>query len=64
VQYGPLIEPAKMPAGAPAAADASSAEPAPKPRAHRNLPGPQADLRNCLDLKSNEAIIRCSEGRR
>lgn len=59
VQYGPIVEPAKT---APVAADAA-AEPAPKRRAHRNLPGPQADLRNCLDLKSNEDIIRCSEGR-
>jgi len=35
-------------------------------RAHtrRTTRLPQGDLRHCLDLKTNEAIIRCSETRR
>ncbi|MDQ1316095.1 MAG: hypothetical protein QG662_2204 [Pseudomonadota bacterium] len=36
-------------------------EPAP---ARRTARLPQGDLRRCLDLQTNEAIIRCSETRR
>lgn len=40
---------------------AAPAEPAKPMRQHRTKRLPRGDLRHCLDLKDNEAIIRCSE---
>jgi hypothetical protein len=55
---------AAMPVPAPAAQEA--APPAPKPKArmkaHKRLP--RGDMRHCLELKDNAAIIKCSEQRK
>lgn len=59
--------------GMPDATPAAAAEPAPAPlRAQTRSTSPQhkfkrlphGDLRHCLDLSSNQAIIRCAEKQR
>ena len=53
--------PAPQPEAAMAKEAAAPAEPA-KPMRHTRIKRlPRGDLRHCLDLKENEAIIRCSE---
>ncbi|MEW5771095.1 MAG: hypothetical protein AB1831_12125 [Pseudomonadota bacterium] len=42
---------------------AAPAQPA-KPRYHKARRLPQGDLRQCLELKDNKAIIACAESRR
>ena len=58
----------QAPAGQAADANASAAPDKPKaagPRPHvRAARATGADLRHCLDRKSNEAIIRCTEGKK
>jgi uncharacterized protein YdgA (DUF945 family) len=57
---GSRINPAPTEAAAPATnSQAAPANPAP---AHHALPGPQRDLRHCLRLPSDRAIMRCAEG--
>lgn len=46
----------------PAAVAASKAEPATTAPAHHALPGPRRDLRHCLSLPNDRAIMRCAEG--
>ena len=54
------LNPAPTEAAAPAAtSQATPAKPAP---ARHALPGPQRDLRHCLRLHSDRAIMRCAEG--
>lgn len=51
-------------ADAPAAEAAAAIDKAPareRMRAHTPTRLPSGDIRHCLDLKSNEAIIRCAE---
>lgn len=57
---GASINPAPAEAATPAATSQTApAKPAP---AHHALPGPQRDLRYCLRLPSDHAIMRCAEG--
>lgn len=57
---GASINPAPAEAAAPATtSQAAPAKPAP---VHHALPGPQRDLRHCLTLPSDRAIMRCAEG--
>jgi hypothetical protein len=51
-----------VPAPAPAAQEAAPSSPMPKARARKRLP--RGDLRHCLGLKDNAAIIKCSEQRK
>lgn len=53
-------------AGAPEPAASAAAPAKAQARMTRQRPGrlPTGDLRHCLDLKTTEAIIRCSETRR
>lgn len=63
-----LVQADGMPGGAAAAKEAAA--PAAKshtrqqPRARKPARLPQGDLRHCLDLGSNQAIIRCAESPR
>lgn len=58
--YGPAATQAEA-QSAPASMETRS-----RKRAYKHRPGrlPKGDLRHCLELDTNEAIIRCAEGRR
>lgn len=54
----------EMPSEQPAKAEAApapAAAPAAKPMRHKARHLPRGDLRHCLELKDNDAIIRCAE---
>jgi hypothetical protein len=55
--------PTPQPEVAPAAEQAAPAKPA-KAKRHKVRHLPRGDLRSCLELKDNKAIIACSEKRR
>lgn len=54
-------KPSPAPAEAAAPAATSQAAPAKPATAHHALPGPQRDLRHCLSLPNDRAIMRCAE---
>lgn len=55
--------PAPQPAAAPAVEQAAPDKPA-RSKRHKIKRLPQGDLRSCLELKDNKAIIACTEKRR